>query len=134
MSDSLVDKLFHVVDLRGYKKAHEILDSAMVQEITFDNPVVENIIKTVCAKFNISVHELIYGKGRKNARKIAIGFCANYISACCSLNLFEVGEYLKKDESICRKALRIISRLNEKHMSDKLYLQYRNEFDVIFKK
>jgi trimethylamine:corrinoid methyltransferase-like protein len=132
MSNGLFEKLLRVVEVKGVAHTLKILDDTLVEEIKFDNPLVENIITTVCKKFKISVQELIHGNGRKNDRKIAIGFCVHYLALCCAINTSHSGEYLKKDESICRRAVRLVKALSNRHVSDQCYIQYKNEFDIIF--
>jgi hypothetical protein len=118
--------------LRGEEGTCEYLKKGLTPEIKFDDPIVENIIRTVCGKFCISVDELIYGTGRKNDRKMAIGFCTYYLHESQKLVIVEIASLLKKEESICRKAMRNMSNLNPKHVTDQHYLHYKKELDTIF--
>lgn len=133
-SNILWEKFLRLIELRGIEGSLKYINQGLIPDIEFDNPVVENVIRTICGKFTLSIEELIYGNGRKNDRKLAIGFCTYYLINCCKLSLGDIMDILKKEESICRKSMKNVERLNAKHSSDKPYLHYKNELDVIFLK
>lgn len=118
--------------LRGEEGTCKILKAALTPEIKFDDQIVENIVRTICSKFSITVEELIYGTGRKNDRKMAIGFCTYYLHESQKLVVVEIADILKKEESICRKAMRNMQQLNVKHVFDQHYIHFKNELDLIF--
>jgi hypothetical protein len=118
--------------LRGEQGTCDYLQKGLTPEIKFDDAIVENIIRTVCGKFGISIEELIHGTGRKNDRKMAIGFCTHYLHQSQKLIIVEIASLLKKDESICRKAMRNMASLNPRHITDQHYIHYKNELDLIF--
>jgi hypothetical protein len=126
---NLFQQLLLTVEAIGVEKTDQLLKQAQYQEIKFDNSEVEVVVTTIATKFDIPVHEIIYGNGRKNDRKIAIGFCCHYLHEVFRLDMLEVKEHLKKDVTLCWKYAKLIPKLSPRHPSDKVYLEYKVEFD-----
>lgn len=130
----LFNQLLRTVEAIGNKKTFDILKEAELQEITFDNCDVMLVVTKVAAAFGIPVHEIIYGSGRKNERKYAIGFFAYYLHYHYNYNMQrDIQYFLKKDLTLCHKYLKLISKLNSSHVQDRKYLEIKDQLDEILK-
>lgn len=124
---NLHEKFLVVVEALGRTRVNELFDSALSGTVEFDNPDVQKIVLTISDKMCIAAYEIIYGNGRKNERKIAIGFCGYYLMKIHDFTLEESAEYLKKDVSNLHKCIKVVSNLNPRHLSDKKYCELREE-------
>ena len=78
MQSSLIDVLFSTVEKIGVDSTKKLLLSAQEEPIKFEDKTVEKVVTTVAEQFRLPLHEIIYGVGRSNNRKYAIGFCVFY--------------------------------------------------------
>jgi hypothetical protein len=131
---NLFQQLLLTVEAIGVEETDRILKEAQYQEISFDHSDVAQVVVTIAQKFTIPVHEIIYGNGRKNDRKIAIGFCCHYLHEVYKMDMMEVKDHLKKDVTLCWKYAKLIPKLSPRHPSDRIYLEYKTEFDQKLKK
>jgi len=131
---NLLSQLFQTVEAVGIDKTVEVLKSAQYQEIKFADPDVEFVVTQVAIHFDIPSHEIVYGNGRKNDRKLAIGFCAHYLQTVYARNMDEVKDHIKKDLSLCWKYAKLITKLSPRHHTDRKYLEIKDKLDVIFVK
>ncbi len=122
------------IEQYGIDGAVKRLNASLSQEVKFDNDDVELVLVTISEKLNIPVAEIIFGNGRKNERKYAIGFCAFYLRNHFHYPTEQIIAFLKKDESICHKYTRLISQLNPHHSHDKKYCELKKEFDTLLPK
>jgi hypothetical protein len=92
------------------------------------------VIHAVADKFDITADEILFGKGRKNERLHAIGFCAYYLHYIYKYEMDDVTVLLNKDISVCYKYSKIVIGLNPGHKSDQIYLGVKVELDNQLKK
>lgn len=129
------NQLLRTVEAIGNERTYEILKEAEFQEIKFDNQDAEFVTTKVAAAFGIPLHEIIYGYGRKNERKYAIGFCAYYLHYNYGYNMEkDIQHFLKKDLTLCHKYCKLISKLNPRHVHDMKYMEIKDQLDQTFKK
>lgn len=131
-SATLLDAAFRCVDAIGYEKTLDVLNQAQFQEIKFDNKIVEKVVTLVAKKTGVTVYEILFGSGRKNERKYAIGFCAYYLhsSEFFNIEMVEVGALLMRIENSCYKYAKMVTRLKPGYVSDKKFLEIKKELDV----
>lgn len=129
------NQLLRTVEAIGNERTFEILKEAEFQEIKFDNDDAEFVTTKVATAFGIPLHEIIYGFGRKNERKYAIGFCAYYLHYNFGYNMEKDIQYLlKKDLTLCHKYCKLITKLNPRHVHDKKYMDIKDQLDPLMKK
>lgn len=132
-SSSLIDQLFRTVETLGVERTDTILKEAQFQGIVFPNKDVEFVITTVASAFEIPVHEIYYGAGRKNDRKWAIGFCIHYLNTQYDYSLEQIAHFINKDVSSCHKYGKMICSINAKNFAEKRYMELKELFDIRLK-
>jgi hypothetical protein len=133
-SSSLIDQLFRTVETIGVEQTEKILQEAQFRGIVFANKHVEFVVKTVAKGFEIPVHEIYYGNGRKNDRKWAIGFCVHYLSLEFKYSTEEIAEFINKDFSSCHKYGNLIKTINPKNMAETKFYELKQQFDIQIQK
>lgn len=132
---SLIDELHKCVVLYGPEETLKILKEAQYKKIEYTDERVMAVVKKVCDVMNIAEGEIFYGKGRKNERRYAIGFCVYYLTADAYFHIRfdEVKELLKKENvQILYWYKSIIDKLDSRHTHDKKLVEYKNKFDQYF--
>jgi uncharacterized membrane protein YkgB len=78
----------------------------------------------------------MYGLGRKNERRIAIGLCAYYLhyAEWFNVEIEKVTEFLNKSVVLCYKYSRQVCKLNPAHSSDQKYIKIKEDCDREVKK
>jgi hypothetical protein len=131
----LFNQLLRTTEAIGVEKTFTVLKEAEFQEIKFDNEHAEFVITEVAKAFGVPIHEIIYGNGRKNERKYAIGFSAYYLHHEYGYHMDnQVKDFLKKDITLCHKYCKLINKLNPRHIHDQRYIEIKDKLDPIFKK
>lgn len=128
----LINQLFRTVEVLGLEKTHTVLVEAMTEKVVFTDKKVEYVVTTICGHFNVPVAEVIYGNGRKNDRKYVIAFCSYYLFEIYKYDIEAVSANLKKDVTLCHKYKKMIRTLNDHHVSDRKYLNFKKELDKLF--
>jgi hypothetical protein len=131
---SLIDQLFKTVETIGYENTDRLLKSAQFEEIKFLDPIIENVVVNVAKEFNIPAYEIVYGNGRANDRKIAIGFCAHYLKTVFKYERDVIADHIKTHTSLVSRYAGLIQKLNRFHQSDKKYLAIKETLDKTFTK
>ncbi len=137
LSSSLMDETFRCVEAIGYDKTVDALKKAQHQEIKFEDKRVEKVVEAVAKKMGVAVHEILYGNGRKNERKYAIGFCSHYLHSpeFFNIDMPLVAQFLNRENpTVCYLYAKHITKLNPNHVSDKHFYEMKKEFDVLFAK
>lgn len=134
MHSTLVEVLARTIEKIGVDKTIGILEKAQQEPVKFADKIVEKVVTSISDRLNISVEEIIYGVGRKNNRKIAIGFCTFYLMEVYNYDLKQIAEILNKDQTICFKYKKLITGLNPKHAADQEYIIEKNYFNSLFPK
>ena len=130
----LMDQLFKTVENIGVQKTITILRKAQYEKIKFDDVQAAKVVKHVAEHFKIPIYEIVFGNGRLNERKHAIGFAAYYLRYSYDYTMDEVAKSLKTELTLCHKYCRIIASLNENYKSDEKYISIRNKLDEFFPK
>lgn len=129
------NQLLRTVEAIGNERTFELLKDAEFQEVVIDNEDAKFVIENVGDAFDIPISEIIYGYGRKNERKYAIGFCAFYLHYGYGYNMEkDIQYFLKKDLTLCHKYSKLITKLNPKHVHDRKYIEIKDRLDDILKK
>lgn len=131
---TLIDQLFRTVEEIGIPNTMSILKNAQFDKIEFDDSKVEKVVRRVAEHFNIPIYEIIFGNGRLNDRKYAIGFSAYYLRHCHDYSMEEVSQLLKKEVTLCHKYCKLILQLNDKFRSDEKYKEIKKKLDPLFPK
>ncbi len=131
-SINLFDHLLKAIDSVGLKRTEEILKSVCEDQIIFDNKDVEIVVTAVASKFDIPVSEIVNGFGRKNERRMAIGFCSHYLNVVFKMQYIDIAVYLKKHLSVIQKYELSVRKLNPKHISDQRYCRIKEMLDQSF--
>jgi hypothetical protein len=129
----VLNQLLRTVEAIGIERTFDILKIAELGDIEFNNVHARFVITTVSNAFGIAVHEIVYGTGRKNERKYAIGFCAYYLHVHYDFNMqTDVSHFLNKDVTLCYKYCKPILKLNSNHVSDKKHCEIKEKLDKAF--
>lgn len=132
MSNSnLIDELFRTVEAIGVDNTLKTLRQAQFQEVKFDDKRVEAVVTLVSKKTSVPAYEILFGVGRKNERKYAIGFCAFYLHSPSFFNIDMeiVTDFLKKDQNLLYKYSKLVQKLNPNHTNDKKFFDWKRELD-----
>lgn len=130
----LSNQLLRTAAKLGYDKTFEILQAAEYAGVPFTNKNVEFVITTIGEQMNLPNHEIIFGIGRKNDRKYAIGFAAHYLENKYKYSKEDVAKFLNKDVSTCVKYANLIKKLAVKRRYDSNmdFLEKKASLDAIF--
>lgn len=131
---SLIDKVFLAVEKVGMCKVDEALSALIAPSVSFDDERVQEILTVISEKMDIPIHEIIYGVGRKNERKMAIGFGSHYLESILKIPPDEITKYLNKHISICYRYSKKVRQLNPSHLADQKFCEIKQELDNCFKK
>jgi hypothetical protein len=102
---------------------------AEVKKSYADNIHSKFVLEIISQSLKITIKEIMYGTGRKNARAYAIGFACYYLHYVFKYDMDEVKYMVNKNVWVCYKYSDKIKQLNPNHTSDRKYLDYRNELD-----
>jgi hypothetical protein len=132
----LTDELCLVVEAIGSDAAMAGLKKLRFQDIKFEDDRVKHVVELVSKEMGIPVFEILFGNGRKNDRKVAIGFCTYYLHSpeFYNMDMELVKDHLNKGIIICYKYAKMITRLNPKIVADRSFHEHKQHFDKTFKK
>lgn len=132
----LLDELFKCIDKIGYSKTLDSLQKAQFEKIKFSDKRAEFVVKLVAEKTKVPPFEIMYGLGRKNDRRVAIGLCAYYLHypEWFNIDIELVTQFLNKSPVLCYKYSRQVCKLNPAHSSDKKYIQIKDDCDKEIRK
>lgn len=128
MSNSkLLDEVFLAVEAIGIDKTIEALKRVQFQEVVIDDKRVKTVLDIISEKLNVPIYEILYGNGRKNERKMAIGFCAYYLhsSEFYGIDMSVVKDHLKRDLITCYQHSKLITKLKPSLVSDKHFFDIK---------
>lgn len=128
----LIDQLFKTVEAIGIENTRSMLKNAQFEKVEFYDSTVETVVRTVCEHFDIPIQEIIFGNGRLNDRKHAIGFSVLYLKDTYEYDMNSIAEFLKKDIGLCHKYRKLVFQLNDKFKSDAKYKSIKHALDQIF--
>jgi hypothetical protein len=135
----LIDQMYETVSVVGVKKVQEILKSAQYDGWQYPNKDFEFVAKNVATTFSVPIHELVDGTGRKNDRKMAIGFCVYYLKNFGYDIYTDISAFMNKEPSTCFRYCKLVKELNaansnnkKKNISIETYLEYKEKFDKLF--
>lgn len=135
-SSALIDELFKCVEAIGCEETFILLQKGQHPNTDFSNEKIKTVVEAVAKKLNISVNEIMYGNGRKNERKMAIGFCCYYLNNknFLGMDMNYVAEQLNKNYVVCYDSAKKIKDLNSAHVSDKRFVEIKEELDKLIAK
>jgi hypothetical protein len=123
-----LDKTIKII---GTEKLIEILKYSRKKTSTLTEEQIEEslkIVQIICDEFKITLDD-IFGKKRKNNRRIIIGISAFMIQKKLNLNSSNISYILKIHETLISLYKQEIVRLNSEHPSDKIILEKINNID-----
>lgn len=130
----LSNQLLHTVAVLGIDKTFELLREAEFGGVPFVNKDVEFVITSIGSQMKLPNHEIVFGIGRKNDRKYAIGFAAHYLLEKYKYTKERVAEILNKDVSTCMKYAYLIKKLDLKRRYEinQNFLEHKLQLDLLF--
>ena len=132
MFSTVIDAAYHCVSKIGEAKTLELLQGAQFNVDISDERVLK-VLDSVSEITNIPIHEILFGSGRKNERKYAIGFCAHYLHSpeYYNMDMEQVKDFLcKNDVVICYKYAKLIGKISPTHISDKQMHEWKKQLDT----
>ncbi len=120
---SLVDTAVATALKIGVDKTIEVLKAAQYQHIQIEDSRANFIVDIVSRYMPIPAHEIMFGNGRNNDRKYAIGLCAHYLHSekYYNIPMEEVAVMLQKKSNACYIYAKEIDKLNPRiHHNAKL--------------
>lgn len=129
---SFLRRLLNTVDTIGLKRTEEILCLASKPDIAFSNKHVEYVVQVIADEFQMEIGEIIYGSGRKNERRLAVGFCCFYLYHVFHVHVNDIASQLKKVPALVYRYKNEIVTLKPKHVADAKYCAIKEKFDNIF--
>lgn len=133
-TSALIDELFKCVEAIGYEETYILLQKGQHPDTEFSEPKVKFIVESVSKKMGVSVNEIMYGNGRKNERKMAIGFCCYYLRELAGMDMAVIAGMLNKNYVVCYDSAKKVKGLNKDHSSDKNFVEIKEELDKIISK
>lgn len=132
----LINAVNQSVKVIGIDKTISNVNAGLRKENMVEYPLYQTFQKVlleVAGAFGISGDEILHGKGRKNERYYAVGFCAYYLHWIYKFDMEAVAILLEKEISICYKSSYAIKNLNQNHPADDRYKKTKLSLDSIFK-
>ncbi len=131
ITSQLLDEVLRCVGNIGYEATLEGVRKLQSQTITFSDERVNKVVMLVCEEINISTHEIVYGSGRKNERKFAIGLCAYLLHSeeFFDIPMNDVADFLGKEAQLLYKHSKIVQRLRPNNTVDKKYLEIKTSVE-----
>ncbi len=122
----LIEIAFLAVDKLGIDKTIRTLQGEIKKVVSLQNSDAYFIVSAVSEMLDIPEDEIFHGTGRKNERRIAVGFCAYFLHYIYKYDMEEVRFMLRKEnEWTLYKYSKLIEELNPQHNSDKKFIQIK---------
>lgn len=128
-SVQMFDELFKSIEVFGLKKTMEILHGARADALRLDDENIENVIGIVCRNVGITPYEMLFGRGRKNERIMAIGFCVYYLRKDFEYEPGDIARAVRHDRTICWRYHKRVLSLDHKSVADEKYLLWKENCD-----
>ncbi len=118
----------------GIEKTYHLLQEAEYSGIVIDNKQVEFVLMNVSQIMSINIHEILHGNGRKNERKMAIGFSAYYLQDKFKFEQADVARHLNKSSNTVHRYTKLVRNLSTKrhYEANRQFLEFKTKLDDIF--
>lgn len=123
----LYNEIFHCIEVFGLEKTIEILYTHRAEALRLQDENAVAVLSIVCRQFDLTVYELISGRGRKNDRMMAIGFCVYFLKNEFDYKPTDISSTIRRDRTICWRYCKKVQKLNEKNTTDVRYIEIRNK-------
>lgn len=117
----LLQVFFKAVHIHGERKLTKIIESTFETNNPNQKLLQEYIIKVACDIYKVDRDELFKGKSTSAKTKVIVA-CSYALSYHLKLSQVEIGNLLKKDNTIISKHLKKINNLDRTHAEDEKIL------------
>lgn len=129
---SALEEIFLSVDRIGLKRTAACLVRERYAHSLQEHEDACWVRDVMTRSFKISEEEILYGVGRKNDRKFAVGLCVYYLHYVKSHAMLDVAMMLSKTTWICYKFVKEIENAQEGEI-DRRVVNWKKRFDKLKK-
>lgn len=127
----LIDPVLQAIEEIGINNVIGCLKREIKKSQAKKNPDAVFIVALVCNNMQLCAKEIYSGKGRKNDRIYALGFCTLYLHHSLCYDMEFVKFMLQKDEEwILYKYSKLIKELDEHNPNDRPFCELKKKMDT----